>query len=128
MSKAKKTTCVLCGGDGYVSAETAHQFGRHLGDTTCPSCDGDGKVFDSPLPPGPHWTRAGDRLLTYDYDGWCVTAVRSDGPKYGEYKVTLHADGKEYVAVGVDVNAAFAELMQRHQKGGSSAVTALSGA
>lgn len=37
-------TCPLCGGEGYVSAETAANYGRHHGDTTCPSCDGKGNV------------------------------------------------------------------------------------
>ena len=40
----ERITCVLCGGDGYVSADTAESYGRYEGDTTCPSCDGKGKV------------------------------------------------------------------------------------
>ena len=35
-------TCSLCGGDGYVSCETARSYGRSEGDSTCPACDGKG--------------------------------------------------------------------------------------
>src|SRR5687768_13499804 len=52
--------CPLCGGDGYVSHETAAYYGRPEGDSTCPSCDGRGLVVYRPLPSGPHWTRSGD--------------------------------------------------------------------
>jgi hypothetical protein len=47
-SKAPTVVCCLCGGDGYTSAETAANYGRHYGDTTCPSCDGKGKVISRP--------------------------------------------------------------------------------
>ncbi len=45
--------CRLCGGDGYVSHETASTYGRPAGDSTCPSCDGRGRVPYRPLPPNP---------------------------------------------------------------------------
>jgi DnaJ-class molecular chaperone len=44
-----RVPCSLCGGDGYVSRETAEMGGRHHGDTTCPSCDGSGRMPYRPL-------------------------------------------------------------------------------
>ncbi len=44
-----KVHCSLCGGDGYVSVETAAMGGRSHGDTTCPECDGEGKAPWTPL-------------------------------------------------------------------------------
>lgn len=38
--KTKQAACVLCGGDGFVSAATARQYGRPAPDTTCPECKG----------------------------------------------------------------------------------------
>lgn len=39
---ANRPVCVLCGGDGFVSPETARQHGRSSPDTTCPCCNGSG--------------------------------------------------------------------------------------
>lgn len=53
MARARKIgdpcDCTLCGGDGYVSRETARAYGRPEGDGTCPACSGDGRVPWRPL-------------------------------------------------------------------------------
>jgi len=44
VSYVEEYPCVLCGGDGSVSVETARLFDGQDGDTTCPACRGKGKT------------------------------------------------------------------------------------
>lgn len=101
-------TCVLCGGDGSVSEETARDYGGY--GCTCPSCEGKGKVPFRPLPPGPHWglcyTDGEEHWLTYDAEGRCVTGHRNHDSR-GARRVVVHAGGKEYTAYGADLYEAF---------------------
>lgn len=114
----QKAVCPLCGGDGYVSADTAHTFGRQEGDTTCPSCDGQGRVLYRPLPTGPHWSLASQagQWLCYDYEGYCMVAHKIDDPR-GKYRVRLYADADEFTVYANDLKGAFTELKAMHQEG-----------